>query len=139
MNTSNNNHINIQDFPNEILFIIFNKLNMVDVLYSLADVNERFNRLVLNPLYIRDLDMTIMIMKSFSDRIFSIDNQVLDRICEKILPRIHHQVHRLTIESCTIERLLTVDYPQLYSLTLIDFEDEILLQYLAGILLNFVR
>ena len=59
MNISNNNHLNILDLPNEILFIIFNKLNMVDVLYSLVDVNQRFDQLVLDPLYIRNLDMTI--------------------------------------------------------------------------------
>jgi hypothetical protein len=32
---------------------------MVDVLYSFVDINERFNRLIFDPLYIRNLDMTI--------------------------------------------------------------------------------
>ncbi len=59
MNTSKNNHLNILDLPNEIFVIIFNKLNMVDVLYSFVDINERFNRLIFDPLYIRNLDMTI--------------------------------------------------------------------------------
>ncbi len=34
------NHLNILDMPDEILFLIFQKLNMVDVFYSLVDVNR---------------------------------------------------------------------------------------------------
>jgi len=132
MNTSNNNHLNILDLPNEILLVIFKKLNMVDVLYSLVDINERFNHLVLGPLYISKFDITTMAMKSFFDGTYSIDNQVLDRICKKILPRIHHQIKELTVEQHSMERiLLTANYPQLYSLSLIDFEEMILWQYLA--------
>ena len=87
MNTSNNKHLNILDLANEILLIIFNKLNMVDVLYSLVNVTQRFDQLILDPLYIHSLDMTSMKMKSFFDRTYSIDNQVLDRICQNILPQ----------------------------------------------------
>jgi hypothetical protein len=43
MDTSNDNQLNILDLPNEILLNIFNKLNTVDVLYSLVDVNKRFD------------------------------------------------------------------------------------------------
>jgi hypothetical protein len=35
MNNLNNNYLNIVDLPDEILFIILKKLNMVDVLYAL--------------------------------------------------------------------------------------------------------
>ena len=136
-----NNHLNILDLPDEILFIIFNKLNMVDVLYSLVDVNQRFDRLVLDSLYIRDLDMTtIMNINSLYDQTSSIDTQVLSRICEKILPRIHHQVNKLTVEQYSMKQiLLTANYPQLYSLSLINFQEEILYQYLTGILFYFVH
>jgi len=50
--------------------------------------------------------MTIMTMKSFFDRTFSIDDQVLSRICENILPEIHDQVNKLTIEQNSIELIL---------------------------------
>ena len=141
MNNLNNNHLNILDLPDEILFIIFKKLNMVDVLYSLVDVNQRFDRLVLDSLYIRDLNMTtIMNINSLYDQTSSIDTQVLSRICEKILPRIHHQVHKLTVEQYSMKRiLLASNYPQLYSLSLINFQEEILYQYLTGIVFNFIR
>jgi hypothetical protein len=141
MNNLNNNHLNILDLPDEILFIIFQKLNMVDVLYSLVDVNQRFERLTLDSLYIRDLDMTnIMAFNSLYDETSSIDTQVLSRICEKILSRIHHQVHKLTVEEYSMQQiLLAANYPQLYSLSLINFQEEILYQYLTGIRFDFIR
>jgi hypothetical protein len=102
MNSSDINNLNILDLPNEILFIIFNKLNTVDALYSLVDVNERFDELVLDSLHIRNLDTVNMIIKSNFDHTISIDNRVLSRICEKILPRIHHQLNELTVEQHSI-------------------------------------
>jgi hypothetical protein len=133
---------NVLDLPDEILFIIFKKLNILDVLYSLVDVNQRFNQLVFDPFYIRNLDITSMTMKAFFDRTFSIDNHILDKICQNILPRIHHQVKELTIEQHSLTRVLhTINYPQLYSLSLIDFQDKKLVKYLTGILfiVDFVR
>jgi hypothetical protein len=140
MNSSDINNLNILDLPNEILLIILNKLNTVDALYSLVDVNERFDELVLDLLHIRNLDTASMIIKSNVDRTFSTDNRILDRICEKILPRIHHEVNELIVEQYSMKRiLLTVNYPELYSLSLVNFQEEVLFQYLTGILFNFVH
>ncbi|CAF4042645.1 unnamed protein product [Rotaria sp. Silwood2] len=106
---------------------------MVDVLYSLVDITQRFDQLVLDPFYIRNLNMTSMIMKSYYDRIYSIDNQVLDRIYKHILPRIYHHVNKLIVEQHSIERVLhTISYPQLYSLTLMDFPQDVLLNCLTS-------
>jgi hypothetical protein len=133
MDTSNNDNLNILDLPDEILLIIFNKLNTIDVLYSLVDVNERFDRLVFNSLDIRNLDTTNMVMKSYYDRTFSIDNNVLSRISEKILPRIHHQLNELIVEQNSMKHILVnANYPQLDSLSLVNFEKEILFQNLTG-------
>jgi hypothetical protein len=140
MNNSNNNHLNILDLPNEILLIILKKLNMVDVLYSLVDVNQRFDRLALDFLYVRDFDMTtdIMINNSLYNQT-SIETRFLSKICQQILPRIHHQVHKLTVEECSMKAiLLAANYPQLYSLSLIHFEEEILHQCLTGMIFNCV-
>ncbi|CAF4572452.1 unnamed protein product, partial [Rotaria sp. Silwood2] len=135
MDTSNNNNLNILDLPDEILLIIFNKLNRIDALYSLVDVNKRFNRLVLNSLHIRNLDTTSMVIKSYYDRRFSIDNNILLKICEKILPRIHHQLNELIVEQNSVKHiLLTGYYLQLDSLSLVNFQKEILFQYLTGAL-----
>ena len=77
MDSSDNNDLNILDLPDEMLLNIFNKLNTIDALYSLVDVNERFNQLILNSLDIRKLDTTNMIIKSYYDRTFSIDNNII--------------------------------------------------------------
>ncbi len=139
MNISIKKHLNILDLPNEILLIIFNKLNMVDVLYSLVNVTQRFDQLILDPLYIHNLDMTSMTMKSYFDRTYSINNQLLSRICKNILPRIHHQVNGLIVEQHSMEHVIaTINYPQLYSLSLIDFQAEILLNYLIGKIFHFL-
>src|SRR5438067_1930633 len=119
MNTSNNNPLNILNLPNEILLNIINKLSFIDVFYSLVDINERFDQLALDPLYIRHVDMTVMKMKSFFEYTSSVDDQVLSRICENILPQIHSQVNKLTVEQHSMERiLLNVNYPKLYSISL---------------------
>jgi hypothetical protein len=131
MNNLNKNELNILDIPDEIFFIIFKKLNMVEVLYSLVDVNRRFDRLALDSLYINNLNMTdTMTVNSFYEQPCSIDAQVISKISEKILSRIHDQVHKLTIEEFSIEPiLLAANYPQLYSLSLINFQEEMLNQH----------
>ncbi|CAF1433951.1 unnamed protein product [Adineta steineri] len=114
---------------------------MAEVLYSLVDVNRRFDRLALDFLYINDLNMTDTVtINSFCEQPCSIGVQVILKISEKILPRIHDQVHKLTIDEFTIKSILVATkYPQLYSLSLINFEEEILYQYLTGIALNSIR
>jgi len=135
MNTSNTNDINILDLPDEMLLIILSKLDMVDVFYSIVDLNKRFNQLVLDPLYIHHLDLTV---KTSLDHNSPVDNQVFDEIRTKILPRIHDKVNKITVTSPSMEFIFnTVDYPQLHSLSLVDFQQETLLQYLTSIFSNF--
>jgi hypothetical protein len=111
---------------------------MVDVLYSLMDVSQRLNQLVLDPFYIRSLNMTSMKMKSFYECIYSIDNEVLDKICKNILPRIYHQINELIVDQYSMERVFhTINYPQLNSLKLMDLQEEVLLNYLTSKLFNF--
>ncbi|CAF4062050.1 unnamed protein product, partial [Rotaria sordida] len=94
------------------------------------NVNERFAQLIFDRLYIQNFDITVMTMNSFYDRTFSVHEQVLSRIYENILPKIHDQIKKLAIEQHSIERILTFNYSQLYSLSLVNFKEEILFQYL---------
>jgi hypothetical protein len=136
MNILNKNDMNILDLPDEMLFTVLKKMNMVDVFYSLADVNQRCHRLVLDSLYISHLNLR---NKTLLNRSSPIANQVLDRICEKILPRIHHKINKLTVQPLSMKCiLLPINYPQLHSLSLANFKQKILLQYLTGIFFNFV-
>ena len=50
-------NVNLLDLPDEILLLILHKLTIIDMLYSLVNVNERFDRLVLNPSNISDLNL----------------------------------------------------------------------------------
>ncbi|CAF2668198.1 unnamed protein product [Rotaria sp. Silwood2] len=118
--------MNIHDLPDEILLRILNKLNNIDILYSLVNVNQRFDRLALDSIYIRDLDFTV---NDISEEC----HQFFDRFSTSILPRIHHQIKKLTLEQFSIERLLyIVDYPQLYSLSLVFSQPETIFKYLIG-------
>ena len=117
------NSMNIPALPDEMFCAILNKLHMVDVFYSLVDVNEQFNRLALDSFYVHHLDFLIKpIVKRSSS---SIDNQLLDKIYRKIFPRICNGVHQLTVEPLSQERLLGIaHYPHLYSLSLLHFPAE---------------
>jgi hypothetical protein len=129
---------NLLDLPNEIILIIMKKLDMVDVLYSLVNVTQRFDHLVFNPTYIRTLDITCLRRELFPDRIYSTDSHVLERICQNIIPRINHQVNELITDQHSIERVLhTADYPQLHSLSLIDIDENFLLNLFQGKLFTF--
>ncbi|CAF3740060.1 unnamed protein product [Rotaria sp. Silwood1] len=114
---------------------------MVEVLYSLVDVNRRFDRLALDYLYINNLNMTdTMTINTFYEQLCSINAQVISKISEKVLFRIHSQVHKLTIEEFSIKPILLAgNYPQLYSLSLINFQEEMLYQHLTGITFNSIR
>jgi hypothetical protein len=75
---------------------------------------------------------TIININSLYDQIFLIDPQVLSRICKKILSRFHDQVHKLTVEEYSTKQILAFNYPELYSLSLLNFQEEILYEYLTG-------
>jgi hypothetical protein len=141
MSNLNNNHLSILELPDEILCLIIGKLNTFDVFYSLVNVNQQFNRLVFDSLYVHDLNMgTIMNINSWYDQASSIDPEVLSSICKKILPRIHSHVHKLTVAEYSMKQvLLAANYPQLYSLSLIDFQAETLYEHLTGVVFNFVH
>jgi hypothetical protein len=123
MSTMVMNDTNILHLPDEILLTIINKLNMIDVY-------ERFDRLVLDPHYTNHLDLTVKLLRNNN---FSVDKKVLDRICKEILPRINKKINKLTIDPHSMECILDViTYPQLYSLSFVNFQAHTLFPYLKG-------
>ncbi|CAF3380291.1 unnamed protein product [Rotaria sp. Silwood2] len=129
MNILNSNNINILDLPDEMLRTIFNKLDMIDMLYSLVDVNQRFDRLVLDSLYIHHLDLAI---KHSNINKSSIDTQILDRVCSKILPRINDKITKLTVDPFSMEHILGgIHYPQLHSLSLVNYQPKMFSRHLS--------
>ena len=134
------NNLRLLDLPNEIIFIIFDELRPVDVFHSFANVNRRLDRLVFDPLYTRDLDLTYK-MNGYSsiDQPSSIKPEILSAICDSVLSHIGQNVQRLTVEHESSKQVLAATYPHLQSLSLFNCRAEQLYQDLTGTVLNLIR
>jgi hypothetical protein len=121
----NQSNIHLLDLPNEILIIILRKLDNIDVLYSLFGIrNKRIDPLIEDNVFINILDFT---------KISSIIDLKLNRFCTSILPQKHHSIKKLILNTESMERILLAgDYPNLTSLELFDFREEIVSRYLTG-------
>jgi hypothetical protein len=116
-------NIHLLDLPNEVLFIILRKLNNIDVLYSLLDINNgRLDILAQDKIFTNILNF------------IDIDNiSLIDRFCIDILPRIHHNVEYIILEPIFMERiLLATVFSNLTDLKLFSFEQQIALKYFTG-------
>ena len=108
----NRSNVHLLDLPDEILLIILNKLNNIDVLYSLLDINNgRLNILAQENTFTNIL------------KFVSIDDtSIIDRFCIDILPRIHHNVKCFIFDPIFMERiLLATGYPNLTELEIHHF------------------
>lgn len=126
--------------PDEILLLIFKQLNTIDVLYLIANVNQRLNFIAHDFLLTRRLDLTGL--STIKDRCneYLTDEHVSLHLRQNILSRIHHQIHRLTIEPSSMKDMIAVaNYPQLYSLTLRNFQEENLHQYFTGMFVKILQ
>ncbi|CAF2933740.1 unnamed protein product [Rotaria sp. Silwood2] len=133
MNFLNSNDINILDLPDEILSIIFNKLNTIDIFYSLVGVNHRFDLLTLDPLVIHHFDFAI-------EKSHVHNSYILDKVCSKILPRINDKITKLTLDSFSTQRILSaVKYPHLHSFSLINYQSYVLLRHLQDGVISFLN
>jgi hypothetical protein len=113
----NHSTVNILTFSDEILLNIFNKLNNMDVLYSLIGVNRKLDRVARDMTFTKSLDLV---------RILSNDlkiNLIFDRFCSDIIPRIQHHIECLTVDLFSIDRVLRIgNYPQLHNLILLNLQ-----------------
>ena len=128
--------IQLNDLPDEILLIIFKKLNNIELLYSLINVNERIKRIVHDSIFTSRMTLLHYFSK---DYIYPLPDPILDRFCSYILPSIHHQVKWLNLESSTMERiLLSTNYPNLYGLGLYHISSDTALRLFTGKKFSFV-
>ncbi|CAF4363922.1 unnamed protein product, partial [Rotaria sp. Silwood2] len=126
----NQSDIDLLDLPNEILLIILKKLDNIDVLYSLFGINNKqLDILVEHGLFTNILNFV---------RTPSINDIKLDRFCTSILPRIHHSVKKLIVETTSMKRILLAgDYPNLTSLELFNFGQEVVCHYFTDYVNQF--
>ncbi|CAF0870461.1 unnamed protein product [Rotaria sordida] len=100
----------------------------MDVLYSLLDVdNQRLDIIAQENMFTNTLNF---VLTTATDDIFSLNDTIVERFCTNILPRIHHNVKSLILDSVSMERiLLAADYPNLTELKLFNFNDTIVSYY----------
>ena len=119
----NRSNVHLLDLPDEILLIILNKLNNVEVLYSLFDINNgRLNILTQENTFTNILKFVTID-----------DTSLLDQFCIDILPRIRRNVKCFIFDPCLMERILLVtDYPNLTELKIHHFHQEIAFNYFTS-------
>ncbi|CAF2959730.1 unnamed protein product [Rotaria sp. Silwood2] len=115
--------IRLNDLPDEILMIIFKKLNNLDILYSFQGVNQRLNKIIQDPIFTSHLTFVKWLSHNFIDLFCC--NMILDRFCLQILPEIHHKIQWLDLESSSMKYVLhAADYPNLHTLGLYNINEE---------------
>ncbi|CAF4820389.1 unnamed protein product [Rotaria sp. Silwood1] len=118
-----NSCIGLNDLPDEILMIIFKKLNNLDILYSFHGVNKRLNKIIQDPIFTSHLTFVEWSSYNFIDLLSC--NTILNRFCLQILPEIHNQIKWLDLESSSMKHVLRVaHYPNLDSLALYNTDEE---------------
>ncbi|CAF3960244.1 unnamed protein product [Rotaria sp. Silwood1] len=122
--------IQLNDLPDEILIYIFKKLYNGEVLYSLMGVNQRFDRILHDTIFTRNL--CLLEYCPVDDATFPFPDAIIDRFCSKILPEIGHQIQTLFLSRTSIERVLyATNYPNLNHLGLCDIEYKVARSLLA--------
>ncbi|CAF0988982.1 unnamed protein product [Rotaria magnacalcarata] len=130
-----NSCVQLNDLPDEILVIILKKLAKVEVLYSLFDVNKRLNKISHDTVFTNDLPT---LMSASDDLIYSLPDQILDRFCSYILPKIHEKIEWLHLESRSMERiLLATNYPNLYGISLHNIQPKTAINLFTGRIFYF--
>lgn len=95
----------------------------IEVLYSLRDVNERFDILTNDRIFTENLTL---IRNSSNEMTNILDHSMLHRFSTQTLPRIHTKIQWLELELISIEQFLfAAEYPNLHGLTLVNIERQI--------------
>lgn len=124
-------YIELNNLPDEILMIIFQKLNNADVLYSLQGVNQRLDKIVHDLIFTSHLTFVKWVPHNFIDQ-FSCD-VIFNRFCLQILPEIHDKIKWVDLESSSMKHVLcAADYPNLNRLGLYNIHEESARQLFTG-------
>lgn len=124
-------HMTLLDLPTEILLNIFRKLNNIDVLYSLFNVDsQRLDPVLRDETFTKTLNFVLSMR---NDDFLPVDELILNRYCIDILPKINSNIICLIVESNSMERvLLAGEYSQLSELKVYNINDSIVSQYFTS-------
>ena len=123
MNT-NTEHSTVQliDLPDELLLMIFKKLNNIELLYSLMGINTQLDKTISDSVFTKELTLFRNCSKQ---NIYPLNDTILDRFCIQILPQIHYKINMLNLDTLSMERiLLAADYPNLRSLGVYNVDEK---------------
>ena len=118
-----NSSIGLNDLPDEILLHIFRKLNNIDLLYSLQNLNQRLNRIIHDSIFSTRLAFLQWLPHKYINLISS--QMMLNRFCSEILPDIHENIKCLDLESSSMKDVLgAANYPNLHGLGLWNINED---------------
>jgi hypothetical protein len=127
--------VQLNDLPDEVLLIIFKKLNNIALLYSLFGVNKRLNKILHDPIFTNHLNL---LQFCSNDCISQLSSPILNRFCLQILPEIHDKIKWLNLELFSMERiLLIINYPNLSGLGLYNIQQETAIYLLSSKIFHF--
>ena len=114
--------VELNDLPDEILLMIFKRLNNLEILYSFQGVNERFNRIIYDPIFTTHLNF-----RQWSH------NKFTNRFCSHILPQISTKIKWFDLESSSMKHILcAADYCNLYGLGLYNINEKAVRNLFTG-------
>ncbi|CAF1451780.1 unnamed protein product, partial [Rotaria sordida] len=118
-----NSCIGLNDLPDEILMIIFKKVNNFHILYYFQGVNQRLNKIIQDPIFISHLTFVKWLSHHFIDLFYS--DMIRNRFCLQILPLIRRKIEWVDLESSSMKYVLNAaDYPNLHTLGLYNINQE---------------
>ena len=103
----NQSSAQLMQFFDELLLIIWKKLDNVDVLFSWIQSNPLLDRIICDPCLTTEIDL---IQLSDDESCAQVDT-FIDRFCSNILPRRHHHIKWLKVQSTSMERLPSPSHP----------------------------
>ncbi|CAF1265257.1 unnamed protein product [Adineta ricciae] len=116
--------VNFNDLPDEILLMIFQFLNYIDIVYSFYNLNDRFNRIIRDPVLTR----CFKLVKKSCNHTYqngNFSNMMLNRLCLEILPSIGDHIHEFILDSSSMQQILHATfYRNLAHLSLSDLRRE---------------
>jgi len=123
--------MNLFDLPDEILSIIWKQFKQIEVFHSIIYMHHRLRELAFDHVHIRNLNFSYMPnMILWDNTRLSTNVESASRFCKEMVSRIHSLVQKLTIDQCFTKEILCRNYSQLHSLSLVNFDEKILDQYI---------
>ena len=122
--------VRLNDLPEELLLIIFRKVNNIDLLYSIVGITSQFDRILSDSFFTNDLRL---VTSSVDNVICPLSSEIIDRFCLEILPRINENIQSLTVEPLYMAKIFRAgDYLNLRKLCLTSIEQEKLADLFNG-------